>query len=583
MSKRIVVDPITRIEGHLRIEVVVDDNNVIQEAYSTSTLWRGLEQIVKGRDPRDVGFMVQRICGVCTYSHYKAGIVAVENALNIEPPYNAKMVRSLMNQALFLHDHPVHFYHLHGLDWCDITKALEADPAKAAKLAFKYSDDPVACGENDLIRVQKRLKDFVSKGSLGPFANAYWGHETYHFTPEQNLIVAAHYLEGLRIQRTAAQMMAMFGSKQPHPQTLTVGGVTCVMDMLNPARLGEWLTKFQEVAHFVNNAYYADIVMAAEMFAKEPSVNQNLGVKNFLSYKEIQVNRTEYLLASGVVMNNDLSTVYEVNEDLITEEATRSWYKNDAALHPYNGETEPNYTGFIDGKNIHVGHDANGKPIAKEAVSPVINKDGKYSWIKSPRYDGKPMEVGPLANIVVGYAKGDKRTVKVVNDFLKKTGLPAAAIFTTLGRTAARMLEAKLVCDYGMIAFNELVNNIKAGDTETVALYDIDKTKEYKGRYIGNVPRGMLSHWIRIKNGVVENYQCVVPSTWNAGAKDAKGQMGPYEESLVGTPIKDVTQPLEIVRVIHSFDPCIACAVHVMDTKGKKLGEYKVDPNYGTC
>ena len=316
MTKRIIVDPITRIEGHLRIEVIVDENNVITDAYSSSTLWRGIEVIVKNRDPRDVGFMVQRICGVCTYSHYKAGITAVENALGIKVPFNAQMVRSLMNVSLVMHDHLVHFYHLHGLDWCDITEALKADPKKASELAFKYSKNPIATGVDELSAVQEKVKAFASaKQGLGPFANAYWGHKTYKFSPEQNLVVLSHYLKALEVQRVAAQMMAIFGAKQPHPQSLTVGGVTCVADILDPSRLGDWLTKYQEVADFINRAYYADVVMAAEVYKNEPSVLKGCGVKNFLSYAEIPVNRNETLYSSGIVRNGDISKLIEINEE----------------------------------------------------------------------------------------------------------------------------------------------------------------------------------------------------------------------------------------------------------------------------
>jgi quinone-reactive Ni/Fe-hydrogenase large subunit len=582
MSKRIVVDPITRIEGHLRVEVVVDDNNKVTEAYSSATLWRGLENILKGRDPRDAGFFTQRICGVCTYSHYKAGIMAVEDALGIEAPLNAKLTRTLMNAALFMHDHPIHFYHLHGLDWVDVVSALSADPAKASKDAFNYTKTPMYTGEDHLKAVQKRVAEFVKKGHLGPFANAYWGHPTYKLTPEQNLIALSHYLEGLRIQRTAAQMMAIFGAKQPHPQSLTVGGVTCVMDLKSPARLGEYLIKFQEVAAFINNCYYADVVMAGGMYAGEPSVNAGLGTANLFTYQEFPLSANEYMFESGVMMAEDVVAlvtgkpfkVEELDESQITEEATHAWYKNDAALHPYDGETDPNYTGLKDAQTVN--------DKGELAQSKVVDETGKYTWIKAPRYKGKPLQVGPLANIVVNYAKGNQRVVKVVDQFLKDTGLPITAVASTLGRTAARMLECKIIADNALEAFNNLVANLKVDDS-TYTSYKIDKNKEYKGRYIGNVPRGVLSHWVRIKNGVIENYQAVVPSTWNASPKDANGVRGPYEEALIGLPIADLSQPLEIIRVIHSFDPCIACAVHVFDTKGNEMGSYKVDPNGAGC
>ena len=571
MSKRVVVDPITRIEGHLRIEVVVDDNNVVREAYSGSTLWRGIETILRGRDPRDAGFMTQRICGVCTFSHYRAGIVAVENALGITPPLNALLTRTLMSNALFLHDHIVHFYHLHALDWVDIVSALSADPKAASQEAFKFCDYPFACGEDQLKLVQDRVKKFVEKGNLGPFANAYYGHPTYHLTPEQNLIALSHYLECLRIQRVAAQAMAIFGGKNPHPQSLTVGGVTCVMDILSPARLGEYMVKFQEVAEFVNRAYYPDLLMAGGAYAKEPSVLGDVGVANLFTYKEFQYSANEFLFDSGIILNGDLSKIHDLDESKITEEATHSWYKNDAPLHPYDGEQEPNYTGFVDGENI----DGKGEIVTTK----VFDTKGKYSWIKAPRYDGMPMQVGPLANIVVNFAKGNKFVVPVVEKFLKDTGLPLEAVLSTLGRTATRMIEAKVIADNGLLAFNNLIANIKSGDTQTCAKYVIDKEKEYRGRYMGHVPRGVLSHWCRIKNGVIENWQAVVPSTWNASPKDSKGQMATYEACLVGMKIADLKQPLEIIRKIHSYDPCIACAVHVMDTKGNDISEYKINPN----
>ncbi|OHE05249.1 MAG: hydrogenase 2 large subunit, partial [Sulfurimonas sp. RIFCSPLOWO2_12_FULL_34_6] len=392
---------------------------------------------------------------------YLKSTIAVEDALWIKIPYNAELVRTLMNAALFLHDHVVHFYHLHGVDWVDIVSALSADEAKASKLAFKYSDNPIGTGENELKKVKEKVAKFAKNPQgLGPFANAYWGHKTFKFTPEQNLIALSHYLKALEIQRTAAQMMAVFGAKQPHPQSLAVGGVTCVMDILNQARMGEYLVKYQAIADFVNNAYYADIVMAAEMYKTEPSVMKPMGVKNFMAHREFMIGREEYLFDSGIIMNADLSKVFEIDEDKITEEATHSWYKDDAPQHPYDGTTNPNYTGFIDGQSVG--------PDGKMIDSKMINEKEKYSWIKSPRYNGEPMEVGPLASILVGYAKGNKKVEAVVNEFLAKTGVPAAALFSTLGRTAGRMLQAKLVADNALVAFNNLIENLKV-DQETCA------------------------------------------------------------------------------------------------------------------
>ncbi|RDU72239.1 nickel-dependent hydrogenase large subunit [Helicobacter brantae] len=570
-NKRVVIDPITRIEGHLRVEVEVDDNNVIRNAFSSSTLWRGLEVIVKGRDPKDVGLIVQRICGVCTSSHYRAGIEAVENALGVTIPLNARYVRSMIAQALFLQDHIVHFYLLHGLDWVDVISALKADPKKAEQEAYKYCKNPYAAGETDLRLAQEKVQKMVDSGQLGIFANGYWGSKTYKFTPEQNLIALSHYLKCIEVQRDGAKLMAILGGKQPHPQSFVVGGVTCVRDLLDPSRLAEWKTRFENVKEFIERAYYPDVLMAAKMFGGEASVTQAVSVPNFISGEGIALNATENLFNPGYILNKDLTKAFEIDESLIMEECTHSWYKEDKPLHPYDGQTEPNYTGFVARATI------NGE--GKSVETPSVNEKAKYSWIKSPRYDSKPFEVGPLACMLVGYAQGNPRIKKVVDDFLKVSGLPAAALFTTLGRTAARMLQTKLIAEHGMETFNALIENLKK-DESTYTPSVIDPKKEYKGRYIGEVPRGMLSHWVRIKNGVVENYQAVVPSTWNAGPIDAKGQKGPYEANLIGMKLENITKPLEIIRNIHSYDPCIACAVHVMDTKGNKLGEYKIDPKY---
>ena len=563
-NRRVVIDPITRIEGHLRVEVEVDENNVVQKAYSSSTLWRGIELILKGRDPRDAGLMAQRICGVCTYSHYKAGVEAVEDALGVEQPYNSKLVRSLLNASLFMHDHLVHFYHLHGLDWVDVVSALSADPKKASEIAFQYSDLPIATGTDELTAVQQRVKTFVDKGQLGPFANAYWGNGTYKFSPEQNLIALSHYLKALEVQRVAAQMFAIFGAKQPHPQSLVVGGVTCVRDILSPTRLSQWREKYKIVKDFIDRAYQADIVMAAEAYGAEETVLGGAGVKNFLAGEGIPLNRTENLFESGYIKNGDLSKVFDIDESKIEEDVTHAWYKGENPLHPYDGVTDPDYTGFVDGDTVN-------------GPAKLLDETKKYSWVKAPRYDGEAMEVGPLSCLLVNYARGNEKVQTAVGGFLKRTGLPVGALFTTLGRTAARMIQAKLISDNAITIFDSLVENVKTDDS-TYTKFEIDPSKEYRGRYIGEVPRGALSHWVRIKNGLVENYQAVVPTTWNAGPIDANGTVGPYEASLIGLKLEDPSKPLEVIRVIHSFDPCMSCSVHVMDMKGVELSEFKVNP-----
>ncbi|MBO2607856.1 nickel-dependent hydrogenase large subunit [Shewanella algae] len=565
MNQRVVIDPITRIEGHLRVEVEVDENNVVQKAWSSSTLWRGIEVILKGRTPMDVGLIVQRICGVCTYSHYRCGTEAVENALGMKIPLNARYLRSLMHTSLFMHDHIVHFYHLHGLDWVDVVSALSADPAKAAQVALKYTDKPIAAGEGELRAVQERVKGFVETGKLGPFANAYWGNGTYKFTPEQNLIALSHYLKALEVQRVAAEMMAIFGGKQPHPQSLVVGGVTSVRDMLSPARLQEWKQKHAIVADFIERGYKADIVMAAEAFGGEASVLGGVNIKSFMATNDFVTADGEYLFEQGVILKGDLAGVSDINPDLIAEDVTHAWYKADKPQHPYDGTTIPDYTGFVERDTVY------GK-------LPTLDGDNKYSWVKSPRYQGEPVEVGPLACLLVNYARGNQVVVDAVNGLLQRTGLPIEALFTTLGRTAARMLQTSIVAKEGLRTFDALLTNIQSDDS-TYIKPELDSNKEYVGHAMLEAPRGMLSHWIRIKEGLVENYQAVVPTTWNAGPVDAKGQMGPYEASLIGLKLEDPAKPLEVIRIIHSFDPCMACAVHVMDYKGQSLGEFRIDPN----
>ncbi|MBY6094636.1 nickel-dependent hydrogenase large subunit [Ferrimonas balearica] len=564
MSKRVVVDPITRIEGHLRVEVEVDENNVITQAWSSSTLWRGIEVIMKGRSPMDAGLLVQRICGVCTSSHYRCGTEAVENALGVKVPPNAQYVRTLIQVALFLHDHLVHFYHLHALDWVDIVSALSADPEAAAKEALRWTDKPIAAGAGDLRAVQERVTKLVETGKLGPFANGYWGNPTYKLTPEQNLIAVSHYLKALEIQRVAAEMMAIFGGKSPHPQSIVVGGVTSVRDLLNPARLQEWKTKHAQVHDFIERAYLPDIKMAADAYREEPTVLGGVGVTSFLTCRDFPLGNGEYLFNDGVILNGDLANVQPLDPSLIKEDVTHSWYQDGPALHPYEGRTEPNYTGFKTGQTLH-------------GELPTLDVNGKYSWVKSPRYNGEPIEVGPLACLLVNYAQGNPRVVDAVDGFLSDTGLPVEALFTTLGRTAGRLIQNMLISKAGMETFEALVSNL-AVDKSTFTPPEMDPEKEYQGHAIIEAPRGTLSHWVRIKGGKVENYQAVVPTTWNAGPVDANGKIGPFEASLIGLKLDDPTKPLEVIRVIHSFDPCMACSVHVMDFKGADLGQFQVGP-----
>jgi len=555
MAKRIVVDPITRIEGHLRIEVEVEDN-IIKDAWASITLWRGIETILKGRDPRDAGLIVQRFCGVCTYSHYEAGIMAAENAFGVKPPPNARIVRNLINGAQYLTDHVMHFYHLHGLDWVDIVSALSADPRKAVELAKSYHPNPYNCSETHYRAVQDRLTKFVKSGRLGPFANAYWGNSSYKLPPEANLVIVSHYLDALQISKIGAQMMAIFGGKNPHPQTLVVGGITSVADTLDAHRIGEYVFRLKEYLNFVDTAYIPDVLIAATYYKDEGAAGIGAGVKNYLAYGGFPLDDdwNKLLFPRGLVKGGNIGQPLPLDENMIAEEVFHSWYKGGEGQHPYEGTTIPEYTGFDE--NNHV------------------KGSEKYSWCKTPQYDGLPFEVGPLARFIVAYSRGHEEIKNLVDSTLKAAGLPVTVLFSTLGRTAARALEAKYVGSHIEGWVNELVANVKAGDTRTWTRCDVPD--QGQGRAMIEVPRGALGHWVRIENKVIANYQAVVPSTWNCAPRNKSDLRGPYEESLIGTRLADVDQPLELLRTIHSFDPCMACAVHIIDPKTNKVREFKV-------
>lgn len=571
-KKHLVVDPITRIEGHLRIEAIIDENNVITDAYSSSTMFRGIEEILKGRDPRDCGLLAMRICGVCTGTHYQRSIEAVENAFSVTIPKNARLVRNLIQGALYLHDHVVHFYHLHALDWVDITKALEADPkatvAEAQKWAGLSGQRAWNASEDVYIQVKERVQKYIKQGRLGIFGNAYWGSEGFKLTPEQNLIGLSHYLDALELQRDLAKMMAIFGGKNPHPQSFVVGGVTCVQDIKNPARIAEFKQLLKRGRKFIKEAYLPDVYMAGTMYGEEALNGTGGGLGNYMSYggfnlDDLPFYKSKKLFPAGIVKNKDLSKVYEVDEAKITEDVTHAWYKGNTNLHPFDGVTEPNYTGF-------------GK---KENNIAYLDTKNKYSWIKSPLYNDERMEVGPLARMVVGFASNDELIKKYVTNFLTNANLPATVLFSTVGRTAARAIESELMADVMMDWVDELALNAANGDLSTWTEFDFNTVaKDAKGIGLEEAPRGALGHWVKIKDGKVVNYQTVVPSTWNAAPRDYKGRMGAYESALIGTKVANVEQPLEILRTIHSFDPCIACAVHLIDTNGKELGVYKVNP-----
>lgn len=561
MAERIVVDPITRIEGHLRIEASLNDQGQISQAYSSGTAFRGIELIMRGRDPRDLGIFTQRICGVCTYQHYERSTEAVERAYGVRIPPNARLVRNLLWSAQVLHDHVVHFYHLHGVDWFDIVSALSASPAKTVQVAKQYHANPYNASESHYGLVAQRLTKFAQSGQLGPFAGAYWGHPAYKLSPEENLIMASHYLDALAVQRVMSQMEAIFGAKSPHPQSLVVGGVTSVRDALSAERIGQYIFMLKQAQDFIDRAYLPDLVMMGTRYKDEALRGDGAGLKNYMSFGGLPLDEEiwedqSFFFPKGLILNRDLSRVLPIDPQKIAEEVAHSWYTyegDQAALHPFEGQTNPSYTGL----------EADGK----------LKVEGKYSWLKSPRYDGKPVEVGPLARLIVAYAAGNEPIRKLMDGYTARIGVPFNFWYSTLGRTVARGLESKLLADYLPTLVNNLVANVSKGDERFFTAYT---PKDGDGFSMSEVPRGALSHWVRVKNGRIENFQAVVPSTWNASPKDSKGQIGAYEAALIGQKLADPQKPLEILRTIHSFDPCLACAVHLLDPKGQELAHLKI-------
>ncbi len=556
---RIVIDPITRIEGHLRIDVQVDGGRV-RDSWSSGQMFRGIELILKDRDPREAWLYTQRICGVCTTVHAITSVRAVENALGLEIPLNAQLIRNLILIAHALHDHIVHFYHLSALDWVDVVSALKADPAAASKLAESLSPWP-GNSTRQLEAVKARLEGLVASGQLGIFRNGYWGHPAMKLPPEVNLLAVSHYLQALEYQRKANQAVAILGSKTPNIQNLAVGGVANAINLDNEATLN--MTKLYavrdllaEVSTFVHQVYAPDVVAIASMYPDW--LGYGAGVTNYLAVPDLPLDAaaTTFDLPGGTIVDKDLGTyrAFDNWQDArfgaeVTESIAHSWYDGDWQLHPYEEDTVPKYSDWED--------------------------DGKYSWIKSPRFDGRPMQVGPLAQALMGYAARHPLFVKYVDEALATAGklagaqLTPAVLHSTLGRHAARMVRTRVLADQSLAHWQALAENIGKGDTTSFNPPTFPKG-EQRGFGMHEAPRGTLSHWVVIRDGKIVNYQAVVPSTWNAGPRDGKGQPGPYEASLVGNPVADTERPLEVVRTVHSFDPCIACAIHTLDPDGQE-------------
>jgi len=582
-GRRIVVDPVTRIEGHMRCEVNLNSDNVITNAVSTGTMWRGLEVILKGRDPRDAWAFVERICGVCTGTHALSSVRAVEDALKIDIPQNANLIRNLMQATLYAHDHLVHFYHLHALDWVDVVSALKADPKKTSELAQSISDWPLS-SPGYFRDLQSRLKRFVESGQLGPFRNGYWGHPAMKLPPEANLMAVAHYLEALDFQKEIVKIHTVFGGKNPHPNWL-VGGMPCAINLddvgavgaINMERLNLVSQIIDRTIDFCEQVYIPDVIAIGGFYKDWASIGGGLASQSVMSYGDFPDHANDYseknlLLPRGAIINGKFDEIHPIDlyaPDQVQEFVTHSWYSygdNQKGLHPFDGLTEPKF-------ELGAGHKGSKTRIEQ------LDESAKYSWIKSPRWKGHAMEVGPLARYLIGYHQNKPEFKEPVDKLLKALDAPKEALFSTLGRTAARALESSWAAHKMRYFFDGLIANIKAGDTATANVDKWDPVSwpaQAKGVGFTEAPRGALGHWLKIADKRIDSYQCVVPTTWNAGPRDDKGQIGAYEASLLGTKMAVADQPLEILRTLHSFDPCLACSTHVIGQDGGELVSVKV-------
>ena len=565
-KKRISIDPITRIEGHLRIDCEIE-NGVVTNAWSSGTMWRGMENIVKGSDPRDAWMIMQRICGVCTTVHAIMSVRAVEDALGAKVPVNAQYIRNMILSAHSMHDHIVHFYQLSAMDWVDITAALNADPDKAAEMLKGISTWGLNSA-NEFRNVQNKIKSLVESGQLGIFANGYFGHPAMKLPPEVNLIAVAHYLQALECQRDCNRIVALLGGKTPHIQNLAIGGVANPINLdsqsvLNLERLMFVKSCIDRLNDFVTQVYRVDAAIIAAYYPEWLNLGKTSG--NYLSVPEYPIDgdNSKFVLTGGYIENFDISTFRPITQQKdefvvkgIKESGKHAWYEDDEPLEPWAGLTRPKYIGWQD--------------------------EGKYSWVKAPSFYGKVVEVGPLAYLMCNLANENKDTlhhfnhIKGLYEKLSGNTLSVDHLHSTLGRIIARTVHCCVLNNILEQQWKLLVDNIGTGDTVAYLKTDIPQTGEFKGVGFGEVPRGMLSHWVVVKNGKIENYQAVVPSTWNAGPRNQNDEMGPYELSIIGTPVADPTKPLEVVRTIHSFDPCMSCAVHVVNTENGEVTQVKV-------
>jgi hydrogenase large subunit len=565
---RIVIDPVSRVEGHLRLEVQVEGAKV-SDAWSVSTLFRGMETLLQGRDPRDAWAFAQRICGGCATSHALCSVRAVESTLKTHIPENARLIRNIMAAVQHIQDHVIHFYHLHALDWVDMAGAPNADPVQTSRLAQSISDWPLSSAAY-FGAVRDRVAALAQSRHLGILDKSYGGHPAYKLPPEANLMVVSHYLQALDWQRDLMRIQPLCGIKNPHLQTYRVGGVECAPDTngqtaLNTERLGLARHLFANARDFAERVYIQDVVAVASFYREWAGYGGGLG--NYMAYGDFPMTASDHpgnlFLPGGVILDRDLSKIHPVDREKLATYVTDSWFQadsDDVSSQPWKGMAK------VDDTEPQPPHER-------------TETEQKYSWLRSPRYEGRPMEVGPLARTLIAYASDCERARFWVDSVLAKLELGTEALFSTLGRMLTRAIETVVLAEKVTGWLDELAANVNRGDVHTHDTAHWDPNT-WPSEAIGcgwlEAPRGVLGHGVHIKDGTIAHYLCVVPSAWNVSPRDRKGQRGAYDAALLGTPVADPERPIEILRTIHSFDPCMVCAVHVTDPDRREITRVRV-------
>jgi hydrogenase large subunit len=586
---RLVVDPVTRVNGQLRVEVDVA-GGAVTDALASATMFRGLETVLKGRDPREAWLLASRICGACTGVHGLASVRAVEQALHVRIPTNARILRNLLASTGLVRDHVLSFYQAGLPDWVDAELALTADPAATARLGRSLSDWPTSTTAA-MTAARDRFAAAAASGP-GPFTSPWSGHPAYVLTPEESLLLLAHAVEALDWQRQLMRIHALLGGKDPHPQTYLVGGMALVPPWGGPeARSNrghpevpdrnapnplsaEGLTLLDTViaaaAAFVHRVYLPDVRLLADRYRAWGRIGAGPG--GYLSWGDMpesdEVDGARYLPAGRLVGGN-LSRVHAADPDAIGESVIHAWYADDVdpgdLRVPAQGQTTPAFDAAL--------------PLGE------LPMDGRYTWVKAARYDGQAMETGPLARVLIGHAEGRDALTTPLGELLTAIGAGVDVLPSVLGRTLARAVEAQAVIQRADSWVWELKSNLATGD---VAVADITRWDPESwpdgadGWSAGEGPRGAVAHWVGIAGKVVERYQVVDGSTWNCSPRDVLGTRGPMETALAGTPVADPTRPLEVLRVVHSFNPCPACAVHAFDPRAAGPFDIRVRAGEGT-